>query len=526
MMVKGHHDHDQQQQRCLAAASTEEVEIDDNDDRHEQQEEVDEEEELFLDENDETRLPTRHDDDGDDDGDAIQRRRRLRFSLMLKLLLVWLNAAAIILGAVQLLDPHGNNNHNSNKPVMLHFHRRDASPASMTWNDFVVNGNHNDNGNHQVSPSSSLSTHQSHETFQIMQITDLHLGEAEDTEWGPQQDYKTWKLLDKMLTKWEQHPDLIVLGGDQLTANNCLANCTEYYQLLGKFLSRHGIPWATVLGNHDDMAYEDDGGDGERLPHTYHRRDLLTIDQAFPLSLTQTGPDDVTGASNYVLQVLDSSQNSESPPALEIYFLDSGGGTLSEAIDRSQVQWLQQQLAKNEHVPAVAFQHIPTSGHVYNNHQNDDDDQQPNICVGYHGDGVNQIQDDDSGLVDLLIDSGRFHFLAVGHNHGNDYCCHHDHRHDDDDDDDDDNDKNNNKNKIMTSFCFGRHSGYGGYGNWQRGVRMYEIQIRRRNDNDNVQPTTTKTTTTKTTTCWRSWVRQKKCRSPFYLSHTSSCLCL
>jgi hypothetical protein len=44
-----------------------------------------------------------------------------------------------------------------------------------------------------------------------MCIADIHLGEAQDTDWGPQQDWKTWNLLDKILLKWK-HPDLIVLS--------------------------------------------------------------------------------------------------------------------------------------------------------------------------------------------------------------------------------------------------------------------------------------------------------------------------
>jgi len=69
------------------------------------------------------------------------------------------------------------------------------------------------------SSSSTYSDKNKNRTFQIMQITDIHLGEAEFTDWGPAQDEKTMKLLDKMF-EYEK-PDLIVLGGDQLTANNC-----------------------------------------------------------------------------------------------------------------------------------------------------------------------------------------------------------------------------------------------------------------------------------------------------------------
>jgi hypothetical protein len=44
-------------------------------------------------------------------------------------------------------------------------------------------------------------------------------------------------------------------------------------------------------------------------------------------------------------------------------------------------------------------------------------------------------------------------FLSSGHVHGNDYCCLLQH----------------------LSICFGKHSGYGGYGMWDKGVRMFEL---------------------------------------------------
>jgi Calcineurin-like phosphoesterase len=83
--------------------------------------------------------------------------------------------------------------------------------------------------------------------FKILQLTDIHLGEAANTDWGPRQDTKTWHLLDRVIRM--EKPDLIVLSGDQLTANNVDANATVYYKLLGQHLSYYGVPWAMVCGN-------------------------------------------------------------------------------------------------------------------------------------------------------------------------------------------------------------------------------------------------------------------------------------
>lgn len=345
----------------------------------------------------------------------------------------------------------------------------------------------------------------SNQTFKIMQITDIHLGEAEYTEWGPKQDGKTFRLLDKIF-EYEPDCDLIVLGGDQLTANNCFGNCTEYYAMLGRFLSGHGVPWATIMGNHDDMDFKTE--DGTTIPHSYTRRDLLRVDRRFVLSLSQEStPGEQTGVTNYVLDVLDPVTEEA---ALQIFFLDSGGGSLRRAIEDDQIKWFREKAGVPAHtgsaeeetseatsaskrtvlVPAVAFQHIPTWHHEYVDGN----------CLGYQGEGVSELEYD-GGIVDAMIEARRFHFLAVGHNHGNDYCCPYDSNTDDDDDDD--------QKTSDLYFCFGRHSGYGGYGSWDRGVRIYELVLTIHDEYDGYRYSNyyNKVNDVKKEFKWRTWVR-------------------
>jgi len=335
-------------------------------------------------------------------------------------------------------------------------------------------------------PSSYYShDHQSaaafNQTFKIMQITDIHLGEAEYTDWGPEQDAKTFRLLEKIF-EYEPDCDLIVLGGDQLTANNCLGNCTKYYGILGRFLSKNGVPWATIMGNHDDMAFEVEDGTGATVPHSYTRRDLLRVDQRFALSLSQSSPSDaMTGVTNYVVDVLDPVGTGI---ALQIFFLDSGGGSLKEAINDDQIQWFRKQAGLNT-VPAVIFQHIPTQEYEYND----------GICVGYQGEGVAEVEYD-AGIVNAIVQSKRFKFLAVGHNHGNDYCCRYDNGNDNN------NDQYSTTNDLF--LCYGRHSGYGGYGKWDRGVRMYELLLT--SDDGSDESVSTEDAAVGKEFKWRTWV--------------------
>jgi predicted MPP superfamily phosphohydrolase len=286
--------------------------------------------------------------------------------------------------------------------------------------------------------------------FKIVQITDIHLGEAEYLDWGPEQDRKTWHVLDAVLSA-EAPIDLIVLGGDQLTANNCENNATSYYHELGEFLSRYGVPWATIFGNHDDTAYQ--SPTGEITPAKFSRRDLLKVDQSFPLSATQAGPETIDGTSNYLLDVYDTS---ESTVAAQVLLLDSGGGAIPSIVSDSQIAWVREQISRST-VPAIAFQHIPTEAHRFI-----DDGR----CQGLHADGFDPV-DYDGGIMETLSATGRFFFLGVGHDHGMGYCCPYGPA------DQMNTTAGDDANKMHV--CFGRHSGYGGYGRWERGCRVYEL---------------------------------------------------
>jgi hypothetical protein len=80
--------------------------------------------------------------------------------------------------------------------------------------------------------------------FHILQLTDIHLGEDSWTEWGPEQDVKTFVAIHTLVRA--EKPDLILLTGDQLTANNVNASATAYYGKLGRKISTLGIPWVST----------------------------------------------------------------------------------------------------------------------------------------------------------------------------------------------------------------------------------------------------------------------------------------
>jgi len=152
------------------------------------------------------------------------------------------------------------------------------------------------------------------------------------------------------------------------------------------------------------------------------------------------------------------------------------------------MEWYQKQ--RLHHVDAVAFQHIPTEQFRVSSN---------NHCWGYNGErGIAPLRVDNVHEIEYLIHSDpRLHFLAVGHNHGNSYCCpavattaNTSSTIVSNEDDDGSGSSSSSSNLHV---CFGRHSGYGGYGRkyWVKGARVYEIALQE--DDHSVE--------------WRSWVR-------------------
>jgi len=92
-------------------------------------------------------------------------------------------------------------------------------------------------------------------------------------------------------------------------------------------------------------------------------------------------------------------------------------------------------------LPTFLFVHIPLI--EYSEAWNEKN------CFGMHDDGVSPV-DNENDFFKAINDQGNIISVFVGHNHGNAWCCPYKGLH----------------------FCFGRHSGYGGYGTWDRGVRM------------------------------------------------------
>ncbi|CAN8105519.1 unnamed protein product [Discula destructiva] len=321
-------------------------------------------------------------------------------------------------------------------------------------------------------------------TFQIAVFEDLHFGEAEDTDWGPQQDVDSLKVMRSVLAY--ESPQLVVLNGDLITGENTFKeNSTNYMDEIVAPLVEAGLPWASTYGNHDS-------------DFNLSRADLYAREKTYPNSLTgkaATGND--SGITNYYLPVYSPEDiTCTGTPAMILWFFDSRGGNYYQEstpsgssigipnwVGSSAVSWFKKANAKltaayGTSIPSLAFVHIPVDAFLAFQNAGVDPNEEPGINqdVPLAQQGVASGQGStetvftyggqDVPFMQALLDTEGLMGAFSGHDHGNDWCFKWDAQLD-----------------GMTlagnglNLCFSRHSGYGGYGTWTRGSRQIVVSL-------------------------------------------------
>ena len=296
-------------------------------------------------------------------------------------------------------------------------------------------------------------TGRTYQYFKILQLADIHYGEGPGTNWGERQDAKSIELIQSLLQT--ESPDLVVLSGDQLTADFIKEGATAVQKQLVQAMVdvQPNVRWCLVMGNHDDHPFETFLDNGVVLTDpTTTRRDLLYFDASLGGSVTVAGDKSI-----YKLPILydidGSSERDSGVPAAEIFIFDTGGGMIREEIDQEQVDWFVEQTQTRssempDPIPAIAFQHIASNADAWAFSDGE--------CSGIDEES-NRVKTvkKDPGLFQAMMNYEDLHFVGVGHNHGKSYCCDYQDLH----------------------SCYGRHSGYGGYEKVDRGGRIYELRI-------------------------------------------------
>lgn len=233
--------------------------------------------------------------------------------------------------------------------------------------------------------------------FKIIQFTDLHI----DYEQGSNDP--VFDLIAEIVDT--ENPGLVMFTGDVIVKESP----AEIYQRFEKIFSARKLPWAVVLGNHD----EEYGSSGAQI---------VEILKKLPYCLTKMEKG-IKGASNFVLPVFGADHKTKAV----IYGLDSNSSSKIE--DRvggydwfgiDQIAWYQKVSAsfsrKNggKPVPSLAFFHIPFTEY------NDAWDSKATNKFGVKNERVS-CPEVNSGMFTAMVESNDVMGTFVGHDHTNDY---------------------------------------------------------------------------------------------------------
>lgn len=221
-----------------------------------------------------------------------------------------------------------------------------------------------------------------------------------------------------------------------------------------------GVPYAYALGNHDRIGPV--GGSpasppGNESNYVVSDHSIMELDQTNHMAISEDGPQDIHGASNYVVPI----HGADGTPAFYIWVLDSSddncvGQTGWGCVYPDQVEWFRnkaKELRKRDGrvVPGIAFLHIPLAEvlEVWDRGEDVNGTKGEAVCCS----SVN------TGLFAAMAEAGNIQGAFSGHDHGNDFV--------------------GRKDGILIGY--GRKSGYGGYINGYIpinggvGARMIEL---------------------------------------------------
>ncbi|MCK7487037.1 MAG: metallophosphoesterase [Bacillus subtilis] len=231
--------------------------------------------------------------------------------------------------------------------------------------------------------------------FRILQLTDIHLMDALT-------DQRAFADIQKLVLHTQ--PDLIFLTGDQAMTKDSV----ERYRDLASQMTRFGIPWTFVFGNHDPE-------------HGVAYADLIAAAKTSPTLLFDCA--DTEGKSDFVIRV-----EGQAEPFLvfgfdthndQMYPIDGALKWGYASFEPRQLQWyedvLSQAKANDKTMPkSLAFYHIPIPQYR----------DVPNIFIGEKHEPVS-CPPVDTGFFAACLKLQSTIAMFCGHDHLNDYCFDH-----------------------------------------------------------------------------------------------------
>ncbi|WMV55801.1 hypothetical protein MTR67_049186 [Solanum verrucosum] len=292
--------------------------------------------------------------------------------------------------------------------------------------------------------------------FRILQVADMHYGDGKTTPCEdvlPQQmsscsDLNTTDYIFRMIHA--EKPHLIVFTGDNIFGFDATDPVKSMEAAFAPAISSN-IPWAAVLGNHDQES-------------TLSREGVMKHIVGMKSTLSQLNPPDVPdidGFGNYNLEVhgIEGSELTNKS-VLNLYFLDSGDYSTVPSIPGygwikpSQQFWFQRTSRKLKKTymhtsnamkapaPGLAYFHIPLPEYASFDSSN---------FTGVRQEGISSASIN-SGFFTTMVEAGDVKAAFAGHDHINDFCG-----------------------KLMDiNLCYAGGFGYHAYGKagWSRRARM------------------------------------------------------
>ncbi len=273
--------------------------------------------------------------------------------------------------------------------------------------------------------------------FKVLQLTDVHIGGG---FMSLKKDSMALNAVAAMVKAEE--PDLVIVTGDvsypvpfQAGTFNNLSSAKVFAALMEQL----GVYWTLGFGNHDTEAY------------SYHNRKEISDfygSEDFTYCLFQSGPEDVDGYGNQIINV----KNSDGIVTQSLFVFDShsyiDGDILGimwkyDNIHENQVQWYEESLnkinAKNaeiakeknldisETVKSAAFFHIPLTEQKDAWYEYADNGFADTENVKYHygiaGEGKKVVYSGvgEDGLFEKMLELGSTKAVFCGHDHYNNF---------------------------------------------------------------------------------------------------------
>ncbi|MCD8067939.1 MAG: metallophosphoesterase family protein [Lachnospiraceae bacterium] len=263
--------------------------------------------------------------------------------------------------------------------------------------------------------------------FKIMQLTDTHYTNDDEN------DHRTLRVMEECIEA--ESPDFIIVTGDLVWGKNNL----NYLEKAVSPLTKSGIPWSFVFGNHDiEFGGTEEGFFGRlaKSPGFVGFHDERCEDRYGNHMFPVYGRN---GELRWVIACINSGQ----------YNPDKRVGGYSY-VTRAQQDWYQERILayeeENRDFSVLAFQHIPVPEieevwrfeHTYGNHI--DEFCAPNV---------------NSGQFLRMVEDGHTKGLFFGHDHCNSFYG----------------------KRFGVTLGYGRYTGFGCYGpeDFARGARVFAL---------------------------------------------------